>query len=53
MLTGTVGKLITELMAAFPTEDEGKAFMEAFMEKNLINWCAYRPNTFEGNQVFI
>ena len=50
VMTGTVGKIVTELIKAFPVKEDGEEFMNTFMNNNNISWCDYQPGTFEGNQ---
>ena len=49
-MMGATGKLVTELIKTFPDKEQGQKFVNTFMAKNNISWCAYQPGTFEGNQ---
>ena len=52
VMTGVVGKLVGELIKVF-SDTEGQAgqkFVDSFMTDHNIKWCAYQPNSFEGNQ---
>ena len=50
LLTGTVGKLAQHLIKSFPIKEDRDDFLNTFMKSNNINWCAYYPGTFKGNQ---
>ena len=50
IMTGTVGKLIQEIIKSFPIKEDGNIFINTFMKTNNISWCSYQPGTFEGNQ---
>ena len=50
VMTGMVGKLVKEMIAAFPNREAGKSFINLFMKQHNISWCDYMPGTLEGNQ---
>ena len=51
-MTGTVGKLIKEMeRKIFPTCEEGKEFLNQWLNKEDIRRCVYQGSaSFEGNQ---
>ena len=50
VMTGIVGKLVKEMIAALPNREAGKSFINLFMKQHNISCCDYIPGTLEGYQ---